>query len=103
MYIISKAKLYLSSIGAVMLAINTSISQNTQKNPYELVFGQPPRHNQEFWENIHKQSQTRSMNPDSVIDEDDILLLFNEQENPLDSSVCSLLCISCLIFFLFRP
>ena len=71
-----------------MLALNTSISQNTQKTPYELVFGQPPRHSQEFWENIHKQIQTRSTNPDSVIDEDDILLLFNGQENPFDSLVC---------------
>jgi hypothetical protein len=71
-----------------MLAINTSISQNTQKTPYELVFGQPPRHNQEFWENVHKQIQARSTNPDSVIDEDDILSLFNEQQNPSGSSVC---------------
>lgn len=71
-----------------MLAINSSVSQNTQKTPYELVFGQPPRHNQEFWENIHEQVQTRSTNTRSVIDEDDILLLFNGQENPFDSSVC---------------
>ena len=70
-----------------MLAMNTSVSQNTKKTPYELVFGQPPRHNQEFWENIHQQIQTRSTIPDSVIDEDDILPLFNEQENPFDSSV----------------
>lgn len=70
-----------------MLAINTSVSQNTQKTPYELVFGQPPRHNQEFWETIHRQVQTRSAIPDSLIDEDNILPLFNGQENPFDSSV----------------
>ena len=83
-----------------MLSMNTSISQNTQKTAYELVFGQPPRHDQEFWKNIYQQVQTRSTNPDTVIDEDDVRLIFNEQENPFDSSVHYLLRVSSLIFSL---
>jgi hypothetical protein len=73
-----------------MLAINTSVSQSTKKTPYELVFGQLPRHQQEFWQIIYNQTRTQSTSLDPIIDEEDILLVFDEQENPLDSSVCKL-------------
>ena len=69
-----------------MLAMNTSECQVTQKTPYELVFGQPPRHDQDFWENIHTQVRAHSTHVDGVIDEEDIDNLFDEI-NYLDSLV----------------
>ena len=66
-----------------MLAINTSVSKNTQKTPYELVFGQPPRHDQEFWQSILNQTLVSSSNIDSIINEEDIIAIDEEQENVL--------------------
>lgn len=69
-----------------MLAMNTSVSRITQKTAYELVFGQLPRHNQEFWDNIHQQIRIRSSNDGTIINEDEIDCLFGE-ENYFDSMV----------------
>lgn len=73
-----------------MLAMNTSESRITQKTAFELVFGQPPRHDQEFWENIHKQIRAHLQNDDEVVDEEDIDNLFGEM-NYLDSLVVHLI------------
>lgn len=67
-----------------MLAINTSVSKNTQKTPYELVFGQPPRHNQEFWHSILNQTQLSSSDINAIINEEDIIAIDEEQRNVVD-------------------
>lgn len=51
-----------------MLAINNCVSQSTQKTPYEMVFGQPPRNDHEFWLELHKQYSNN--------------LIINEEELP---------------------
>ena len=67
-----------------MLAINTSVSKNTQKTPYEFVFGQPPRHDQEFWHSILNQTQLSSSDIDAIINEEDIIAIDEEQQNAVD-------------------
>ncbi|CAF1472481.1 unnamed protein product [Adineta steineri] len=64
----------------VMLAINNSISQNTKKSPYEMVFGQTLRIDHDFWEEIQKHSKNSIIINEEEIDESIIneFNLFNE-------------------------
>lgn len=61
-----------------MLAMNTSECRITHRTPYELVFGQLSRHDQEFWEHIHNQIHAHSTNVHEMVDEEDIDNLFGE-------------------------
>ncbi|CAF4361304.1 unnamed protein product, partial [Adineta steineri] len=63
-----------------MLAINNSISQNTKKSPYEMVFGQTLRIDHDFWEEIQKHSKNSIIINEEEIDESIIneFNLFNE-------------------------
>lgn len=67
--------------GPVMLAINSCVSQSTQKTPYEMVFGQPARSNHDFWLELNANHSN-----DSTINEEDLpesiveVLSFNVEE-----------------------
>ena len=83
-----------------MLAINSCISQSIQKTPYEMVFGQSVRHDQEFWKEIHKQSTENSINSNSISNEENIFDLFDENNDNNQCSVKLETCISHQIFLL---
>jgi len=50
-----------------MFAINNCVSQSTKKTPYEMVFGQPPTIDHNFWIELNKQSNNKSL-----VDEEDL-------------------------------
>lgn len=43
-----------SGLGTVMFAINTSIAKSTNKTPFEVVFGQHPRTEDDVWKKYFK-------------------------------------------------
>jgi hypothetical protein len=68
-----------------MLAINNCVAQSTQKTPYEIVFGQPARHDHDFWLELHKQSGNKS-----IVDEEDLPQGVLHDLNLMDDSVCTI-------------
>lgn len=69
-----------------MLSINNCVAQSTKKTPYEMVFGQPTRHDHDFWLQLNKQYSN-----DSILNEEDLpesisnLILFNDNQVFLSS------------------
>lgn len=64
-----------------MLAINNSVSQTTQKTPYEMVFGQSARHDHDFWIQLHKQySNNLIINEEDLPDSVSEIICFNDNE-----------------------
>ena len=74
-----KTSIHGSIIEAIMFAINCCVSQSTQKTPYEMVFGQAPRQNETFWQEIHRQAMDTSINYDNSVHEENICDLFDDQ------------------------
>ncbi|CAF2918564.1 unnamed protein product [Rotaria sp. Silwood2] len=59
-----------SSLGPVMFAINTSIAKIINKTPFEIVFGQHPRTEDDTWKKIHHHQH--QSDPDAVLLEEDL-------------------------------
>ncbi|CAF4625883.1 unnamed protein product, partial [Rotaria sp. Silwood2] len=58
-----------SGLGPVMLAINTSIAKSINKTPFEVVFGQHPRTDDDIWKSIVNHQQQDDTNK-IILDED---------------------------------
>ena len=59
-----------SSLGPVMYAINTSIAKSINKTPFEIVFGQHPRTEDDAWKKILRHQQ--QSDPDAILLEEDL-------------------------------
>jgi hypothetical protein len=60
-----------SGLGTVMFAINTSIAKSTNKTPFEVVFGQHPRTEDDVWKNILNCEQQSSVEIANIVKEMD--------------------------------
>ncbi|CAF1472679.1 unnamed protein product, partial [Rotaria sordida] len=58
-----------SGLGPVMLAINSSVAKSTRKTPFEVVFGQHPRSEDDIWKNIFDH-QRQDDNNKIILEED---------------------------------
>jgi hypothetical protein len=58
-----------SGLVTVMFAINTSIAKSTNKTPFEVVFGQHPRTEDDVWKNILNCEQQSCINK-MILEED---------------------------------
>lgn len=63
-----------------MFSINSSVSQNTKKTPYEMVFGQSPRHDEVFWKEVFEQAANQSETLNNTVDEETISHLMDDHE-----------------------
>ena len=59
-----------SSLDPVMYAINTSIAKSINKTPFEIVFGQHPRTEDDAWKKILRHQQ--QSDPDAIFLEEDL-------------------------------
>ncbi|CAF1157431.1 unnamed protein product [Didymodactylos carnosus] len=66
----------------VMLAINTSIAKTTKKTPFEMVFGQQPRSDEDFWKRIQQKMKKNDDNNSAISDIEKGIML--EENLPLD-------------------
>lgn len=71
-----------SGLGPVMFAINTSIARTINQTPFEVVFGQQPRVDNEIWEKLQFQLKERRSGDDPQSDHQSHVML--EEDLPAD-------------------
>ncbi|CAF1377457.1 unnamed protein product, partial [Didymodactylos carnosus] len=67
-----------------MLAINTSIAKTMKKTPFEMVFCQQPRSDEDFWKCIQQQMKENDANNSAISDIENGIML--EENLPLDAA-----------------
>ncbi|CAF1235865.1 unnamed protein product, partial [Didymodactylos carnosus] len=68
----------------VMLAINTSIAKTTKMTQFEMVSGQQPRSDEDFWKLIQQQMKENNANNSAIPDIEKGIML--EENLPLDTA-----------------
>ena len=61
---------WLSGLGPVMVAINTSIARTINKTPFEVVFGQTPRMDEDAWRSVVSQAKNQQLDESRETNDD---------------------------------
>ena len=78
-----------SGINPVMLAINTSIAKSINKTPFEVVFGQYPRADDDIWKSIFNHQQQGDVNKIILEDLSDKISNVAKETDYTDSELIS--------------